>query len=293
MTQRAYIFAAAVALAGACSHAADSELAPTQYPKLPPTAVEVPALGSVDGIDEGQSGEVTHAGSASIKQGTFDALVEAADRSQADRALDDGRRPAQLLAFLDVTPGQRVAELASGTGYTAELLARAVGKKGKLYGVNNDFILEKFAQVPWTQRLATPVMKNVTRVDREFDSPFPDDVVELDMVCNVLFYHDTVWMGTDRSAMNAHVFRALKTGGTYVVVDHSALEGHGIADVRTLHRIEESLVRQEVEAAGFKFVESGDFLRNSDDARDWNASPSAAGERRGTSDRFVLKFVKP
>jgi predicted methyltransferase len=76
-------------------------------------------------------------------------------------------------------------------------------------------------------------------------------------------------------------------------VDHSARQGSGLGDVQTLHRIEQSVVEKEIEAAGFALAAQADFLRNPADARDWNDSPSAAKERRGTSDRFVLKFVKP
>jgi predicted methyltransferase len=93
--------------------------------------------------------------------------------------------------------------------------------------------------------------------------------------------------------MNKAIYAALKPGGVYVIVDHSARAGDGLADVQTLHRIEEKVLRQEVEAAGFKLVATADFLRNPADARDWSASPRTAGERRGTSDRFVLKFAKP
>jgi predicted methyltransferase len=93
--------------------------------------------------------------------------------------------------------------------------------------------------------------------------------------------------------MNRAIFAALRPGGVFGIVDHSARPGSGVADVKTLHRIEESVVRQEVEAAGFQLAARAEFLRNPDDRRDWNDSPSAAAERRGRSDRFVLKFVKP
>jgi predicted methyltransferase len=77
-----------------------------------------------------------------------------------------------------------------------------------------------------------------------------------------------------------------------VVIDSSARPGTGTADAKTLHRIDEAVVRQEVEAAGFRVAAEAGFLRNPADARDWNASPREAGERRGTSDRFVLAFVR-
>ena len=109
----------------------------------------------------------------------------------------------------------------------------------------------------------------------------------------VLFYHDTYWQKVDRAKMNAAVMRVLKPGGVYGIVDHSAAAGHGESDVESLHRIEESTLRADVEKAGFVLEGSADFLKRPDDTRDWSASPRTAGEKRGTSDRFVLKFVKP
>jgi predicted methyltransferase len=221
------------------------------------------------------------------------AAVTASDRSEADRALDAGRRPAELLAFAGIEPGMRVAELGAGGGYTTELLARAVGSRGVVYGQNSPMILERFAEKPWSERLAKPVMKSVVRVDRDFDDPLPTDVRDLDVVLINLFYHDTVWMGVDRARMNRAVYAALRPGGAYVVVDHSGKLGSGTTETQTLHRIEESVVRKEVEAAGFRLATTADFLRNPEDRRDWSASPRTAGERRGTSDRFVLRFEKP
>jgi predicted methyltransferase len=220
-------------------------------------------------------------------------VVDAADRSAEDRALDAGRKPKELLAFLGVTRGMKVGEIAAGTGYTTELLARAVGPEGKVYAENNRFVVEKFADKPWAARLAKPVNANVVRVDRELDAPFPPEVKDLDVVVDVLFYHDTVWMKTDRAAMNRAIFAALKPGGAYVIVDHSGRAGTGTTETDTLHRIEEKVVRDEVKAAGFVFEREGTFLKNAEDARDWNASPRAAADKRGTSDRFVLRFTKP
>ena len=136
-------------------------------------------------------------------------------------------------------------------------------------------------------------MRNVVRVDRDFDDPLPPDARDLDVVLLILFYHDTVWMKADRARMNAAIHRALKPGGVYGIIDHSAKPGTGVADVETLHRIDEKVVRDEITAAGFRLEAEASFLRNPADTRDWNDSPRAAAERRGTSDRFVLKFVKP
>ena len=221
------------------------------------------------------------------------AIVASPDRSAADRSNDVRRKPEQMLSFIGVRQGMVALDLMAGGGYTTELLARTVGPNGTVYGQNNKFILERFAEKPWSEHLAQPAMKNVVRVDREFDDPLPPEARDLDAVFVVLFYHDTVWMKTDRAKMNRAVFQALKPGGVYAVIDHSARPGTGLADVETLHRIEEKVVREEIEQAGFKLVGEADFLRNPTDPRDWNDSPRAAGQRRGTSDRFVLKFVKP
>ncbi|WP_437978766.1 SAM-dependent methyltransferase [Sorangium sp. So ce295] len=221
------------------------------------------------------------------------AVVDAADRADADRALDAGRKPAETLAFFGIQPGMKVAELAAGGGYSAELLARAVGPGGVVYAQNNRFVLERFAEKPWSERLRKPVMKSVVRVDRELDDPLPPEARDLDAVFLVLFYHDTVWMEAGRAAMNRAVFRALKPGGVFAIVDHAGRAGTGVTEVKTLHRIEEKIVREEIERAGFRLAAEATFLRSPADTRDWNASPMVAGDKRGTSDRFVLKFVKP
>jgi predicted methyltransferase len=220
------------------------------------------------------------------------AIVDAIDRWESDRDLDAGRHPGELLAFLDLTPGMRVAEIFAGKGYTAELLARRVGPTGKVWAQNPPGI-PKFVGMQLTDRLAKPVMENAVRVDSVAAAPLPPDARNLDAVVSVLAYHDTVWLGVDRDAMNKSVFDALKKGGEYVIVDHSAAAGRGTGDAKKLHRIEESVVVREVLRAGFRQSGSANFLRNPDDARDWNDSPSAAGDKRGTSDRFVLKFVRP
>ncbi len=286
---------ALAALAG-CGGAAPASVPPIAELPVPPlmhahhgarpvdTTTPAPARAPVP-VDRPQA---THAPVPPALQ----AIVDAADRTDADKKLDAGRHPAELLTFLGLRPGMRVAELAAGGGYTTELLARAVGPQGKVWAQNNAMMV-KFVDKPWGERLARPAMKNVVRVDRELDAPLPPDAKNLDAVVIVLFYHDTIWMGADRDKMNKAVFDALRKGGQYVVVDHSALEGHGKADVKMLHRIDELSVIRDVERAGFLHAGGADFLRNPGDTRDWNDSPREAADRRGTSDRFVAKFVKP
>jgi predicted methyltransferase len=221
------------------------------------------------------------------------AIVGAADRSEDDRKLDQGRHPGEVLAFFGISPGMKVAELMAGGGYTAELLARAVGPSGVVYGHNTKLVLDRYAEKPWSARLAKPVMKNVVRVDRELEDPLPPEAKGLDAIFMVLFYHDTVWQKIDRDKMNRAIFAALKPGGFFAVIDHSGRPGTGTGETQTFHRIEEKVVREELERVGLKLAGEGSFLRNPADTRDWNDSPREAGDRRGTSDRFVLKMVKP
>jgi len=223
----------------------------------------------------------------------YAALVAAPDRTDDDKKMDPGRSPAPLLAFLGVQPGMKVGELVAGRGYTTELLARAVSPGGTVLAENPPGALQRVGK-PWAERLERPVNKVVVRSDRDLEDPFPPEVKDLDLVVCYANYHDAVGIfKTNTSKMNAAVFAALKPGGRYAIIDSSARPGTGAADVETLHRIDEEYVKKEVQAAGFKLERSDDFMRNPSDPRDWNASPNAAGEKRGTGDRFALMFVKP
>jgi predicted methyltransferase len=283
-----------VGLAGACS-----KTSPAQAPPAGGAAASGSAAGSAGSAVAGSgspeapvAAPAPYTPAASVPA-AIRAAIAAPDRTDADRALDAGRKPGEVLAFFGVAPGQRIGELFAGGGYTSELLARIVGPSGAVYSENTKELLDKFLRKPWTARIARPAMKPVVSVERPVDDPFPPEARDLDAVITILNYHDTVWMKADRAKMNAAVFRALKPGGVYGIVDHSAVAGHGIDDAGTLHRIDEDVVKREVAAAGFKLDGESDVLRNPDDKRDWNGSPRAAGARRGTTDRFVLRFVKP
>ena len=215
-------------------------------------------------------------------------IVVSADRSDADRVIDQRREPQKLLEFYAVRPGMRVLDMSAGRGHNAELLARVVGAKGQVYAHSSPKLMFPAAKTALDERLKTPVMANVVAVVREFEDPVPPEVRNLDLITFNFNYHDTVWLGTDRAKMNRAVFQALKPGGVYIVADHSAKAGAGVGVAKSLHRIEESIVRQEVQAAGFKLVDSGNFLRNPDDPRDAPVSKNPV-----RNDEFVLKFIRP
>jgi predicted methyltransferase len=217
----------------------------------------------------------------------YAAIVAAPDRSDADRETDQRRQPAKMLAFAGVKPGMKVFDMEAGAGYSTELLARAVGPTGIVYGQDSAAVMERIKD-KFDIRAQKPEMKNVVHVVRNFDDPIPPDVGNLDLITFFFAYHDTTYMPVDRAEMNKKMFAALKPGGYLVIADHSARPGDGATVGKTLHRIEESTLRQEVEAAGFKFVADADFLRNPADPRD-----AAVFHPKIPNDEFVLKYQKP
>ncbi len=216
------------------------------------------------------------------------AIVDAADRTADDRKTDERRRPAELLTFLKVEPGMKVADLAAGGGYTTELLVRAVGPEGTVFAQNNAYTLDRFVKESWPARLEREIMRAVVRVDAEFDAPLPPEATALDLVTIVFSYHDVIAQGHDPARLNEAVFEALAPGGRYVVLDHAAVPGTPASEAQTLHRIDEALVLEQVLAAGFEQGRHSDFLRDLADDR------TAVSFKIGfETDRFALEFIKP
>ena len=212
----------------------------------------------------------------------YAAIIAAPDRSDADRDTDKRRDPVKLLAFTGLVPGMTVLDMGAGAGYSTELAARAVGATGKVFGQDSTK-RERFEA-----RAKTPAMANVTYLVRPFDDPVPPEVSSVDVITFFFFYHDTVHLGVDRTAMNKRLFEVLKPGGFLVIADHAAKEGDGTSVTNTVHRIEEKSVKAELSAAGFVLAGEGDFLRNPDDPR-----TGAVFRSPIRVDEFVLKFRKP
>jgi predicted methyltransferase len=217
----------------------------------------------------------------------YAALIAATDRSDADRETDKRRDPVKLLAFTGARAGMKVLDMGAGGGYSTELMARAVAPGGVVYGQNAADVSPR-AKERFEARVKTPAMKDAVALSRPFDDPLPADVRDLDLITFFFYYHDTTYMEVDRGAMNRKLFAALKPGGMLVIADHSARPGDGAAVGKTLHRIEESVLRREVEAAGFKLIAEADFLRRPEDPRDFSSTRPT-----GPVDEFVLKFQKP
>ena len=252
-------------------------------------------------------------------------ILSSPDRTAADRTNDLRRKPDQMLVFIGIRPGIVALDLSAAGGYTTELLARSIGPIGKVYGQSLPRDPNQAPTPPTAPegnsrpnltpgaapavQPAAPRPSPVSLADREarlnkagipaapiialsrpFEDPVPSDLAseQIDLVTLMFNYHDLGHLGVDRAAMNRAVFRALKPGGFYVIADHAGRPGTGISESGTLHRIEEAFLRQEVEAAGFRLVEEGKFLRNPDDPRDKN-TPDPPQPK----DEFVLKFVRP
>ena len=209
-------------------------------------------------------------------------IVASPERSDADRTNDERRKPVAMLSFIGVREGMVALDVSAAGGYTTELIARAVGPTGRVYGQTR-------APDP-RQRLAQRKIPNIVPVVRPFEDPAPPEASAnaLDLVTLMFNYHDFGHLGVDRAKMNAAIFKALKPGGLYVVADHSGRPGTGISESKSLHRIEEAFLRKEVEAAGFRLVGEGGFLRNPKDPRD-RETPDPPQPK----DEFVLKFVRP
>lgn len=210
-------------------------------------------------------------------------------RPEEDRVRDAGRRPEQVLEFFGVGPGAHVADLLAGGGYYTRILVPVVGPDGAVYAGNNPFF-QRFGEEAMTALLSQPGFENVHRIDGPVDEVALPMDGSLDVVMVVLAYHDLWLTDEDRTELNRRVMASLKPGGVYGIIDHHADAGAGTSVIESLHRIEESVIVDEITAAGFVLAARGDFLSNPNDDRAVRIfDPSI----RGQTDRFVLRFEKP
>jgi predicted methyltransferase len=218
----------------------------------------------------------------------YAAIVAAPDRNDADRNTDKRRDPLKLLNFFGVKEGMKVLDMEASAGYTTELLARAVGPNGVVYAQDSADVIERQVKDKFDLRAQKPAMKVAIHVIRNYDDPLPPDVRNLDLITFFFAYHDMTYMQVDRAEMNRKLFAALKPGGYLLIADHSAKAGDGTSVGKTFHRIEESVLREEVEAAGFKLVAEDNFLRHPEDTRDVIVFRAPT-----PIDEFLLKYQKP
>ncbi len=224
------------------------------------------------------------------------AAVSAPGRPEAALALDEVRRPAEVLGWLGLEKGDRVLDYFTGTGYYAEIMARAVGPEGRVIGWNspsfmgNERVRTALAAISERSPNATFFSTPVTALS------FPPE--SFDFVMLHLVYHDAYWESAqynlpriDPNTVTQAIFAATRPGGTVAVIDHVAGPGRETrAEVEATHRIDPAVVRADFERAGFVFDGESDMLRNMEDDRSVNVfEPSI----RGRTDRFVYRFRKP
>jgi predicted methyltransferase len=229
---------------------------------------------------------------AAAAAGPYAAVL--ADPARGDDRTDDARRkPGEILAFGKVKAGDKVLDLIPGGGYFSRLFSRAVGPKGHVYAEwTTEYAKEAHpdpeTQAAMSRRAPWTNITVQTHPAKALVAPEP-----LDLVFTSQNYHDypDPFMGpTDPAILNKAVFKALKPGGLYLIIDHAAPKGSGLKDTNTLHRIDAETVKAQVMAAGFVFDGESQALRNPKDPRTVAVFDKSI---RGHTDQFMLRFRKP
>jgi predicted methyltransferase len=222
------------------------------------------------------------------------AAVADTHRPLEQTQLDAQRKPARLIDFAGVKPGDQIADFMPGNAYFTRILSKVVGSTGHVYA----FIpAEEIKNCPPAEIAGSraiehdPAYPNVTQLSgpvNQFSTP-----QKLDVLWTAQNYHDLhdAFMGpADIKALNMAFFNSLKPGGTLIVIDHAATSGSGLRNTETLHRIDPYSVRKELEAVGFVFEAQSDDLKNPNDDHSRSVfDPSI----RGKTDQFVYKFRRP
>ena len=212
-------------------------------------------------------------------------------RPAADRERDAARFPAEILAFADIDPGEKVGDYIMGGGYWTRLLSNAVGQQGRVYAFQPDEFIGFRPAYATEQDAAVAGRANVVAIRGPVAAPpFPE---KLDTIITDQNFHDlylgAMPAGTAQRAIPA-LYAALKPGGTLLVVDHSAAPGSGTSAANTLHRIDRQAAIDALTAAGFVLDGQSDVYARPADPRTANVFDPAI---RGQSDQFTLRFRKP
>jgi len=230
-------------------------------------------------------------GLLSLSVGTAIAAdATAASRPEADTARDADRKPQEMVTFAKIKPGQVVIDFMPGRGYFTRVFSDAVGAKGSVYAVVPQSVIDRYKDRPRPPPVSGEPgrgnVKEAIATGANLNVP-----VKADLVWTSQNYHD-IRIGGEAAAadLNKAAFDALKPGGYYVVLDHSAVAGLDDEGMRKLHRIDEALVKKEVLAAGFKLDAESDALRHPADTRTTGVFDGAV---RGKTDQFILRFRKP
>ncbi len=211
--------------------------------------------------------------------------VESANRSPELKDQDGYNRPAEILALSGVKKNGRVLEFGPYDLYYSEMLVEAIGPKGELHMYEVPDIHEQVAE-----RNAAFVAKhpNVKYSSADYNTlDFPRQV---DLVFNNLYFHEMLLRGTELEPFHSKLFKAMKPGAIYLLIDHSAVLGTETNHTGTLHRVDPQVIRANVMAAGFELVEDSRLLENHSDDRN---TPAFEPGKRIQTDRTIYKFRKP
>ncbi len=208
-----------------------------------------------------------------------------------DALTDPAMKGSEVLAFMGVKPGDRVADVVAGRFVRS--LSLAVGPNGKVYAFEPAEVIKAHPElIGMMQSLAAaPAYANVSVLNTPIDAlALPGGLDEVFIRQNYHDLHDKFMGPADVPAFNRNVFAALKPGGVFVVLDHADAAGSGLKNTEILHRIDKKSVIAEVTAAGFKLDgESKIFANPADDHSKMVFDPAI----RGKTDQFLLRFRKP
>jgi predicted methyltransferase len=202
--------------------------------------------------------------------------IKAPERSTQDKSRDAARKPADILALVDIQPNMTVVDLISGRGYYVDLFARVLNNSGKLYSVMGKLEKRDLSAFTNITVLPTPDLSKIT--------------APVDRIFTALNYHDIInKKDVDRQNLLKTIHNKLKDDGYFIVIDHNAAPGTGISQTKKLHRVESTFVLNEIINAGFVLDRSSTALANPNDHFEidvWQENT------KGKTDRFVYRFKK-
>jgi predicted methyltransferase len=222
----------------------------------------------------------------------LETAMDATIRTSADTDRDHNRRPVETLEFFGLRDDMTVVELLPGGGWYTKLLAPALAENGNFYiaygtGRTRDLLTDK----PGFERMkVTAEDASISRAEgaRFYTATNTDlGVEDVDMVLTFRNYHN--FDEQSRAALNASVFKALKPGGIYGVVDHTRRHMQP-DDPENRRRMDPVLAIREIQAAGFELVDFSDLHYRADDELRYEVGRKTV---TGNTDRWTLKFRKP
>ena len=219
------------------------------------------------------------------------AAVSDPGRPAADTARDPLRKPAEMLEFSGVKPGDKVIELLPGGGYFTRIFSKAVGPTGTVYAAVPPAGPDDGQVKGATDIAAMPAYSNVKVV--QIGPAGLMSAGGADVLWTSQNYHDLYLsrLKLDTAGFDKLLFASVKPGGALILLDHAANAGSPVvATADALHRIDPAAARKAMETVGFVFEGESKVLANPADDHSKNVFDPAI---RGKTDQFIYKFRKP